>query len=440
MHPGSPTPGGGQPLDDDLEREIAEALGESSLLGMDAPRSSTARARDAFARRLDELDVRAPDTGAQRRTGLRKGVITHVGRDDVFVEFGPREQGVVPLAHFAENPDVGSTLTVHVDAWDGKQELYLCSLKRGVQDADWDTLERGAILMGQVTGANKGGLELRVGDLNAFLPASQASLERIERLESLVGQSFAVEVTEVDRERRRVVVSRRGLLAREREEKRAGAVRALLPGTTLSGRVTKVEAFGAFVDVGGVEGLVHVSQLAWTRVEKPEEVVKAGDQVKVQVLEVSPDGKRIGLSMKALLPDPWIAWTAEHGPGSLVEGTVTRVASYGAFLELAPGIEGLAHVSQLAPGGARSAREALRVGQKATVRVVSTDPGQRRIALSLLGDSGDRLGDDVADRATVREVLARTRAAQPQPTLGDLLKKALDKAAERDGGRKPGSR
>ncbi|MFM8979438.1 MAG: 30S ribosomal protein S1 [Planctomycetia bacterium] len=431
MTAGPTKPGSGQPLDDDLEREIAEALGDTSLLGMDAPRSSRARTRDAFERRLDEVQVPGEAATAQRRTGLRKGIITHVGRDDVFVEFGPREQGVVPLAHFAENPDVGTSLQVHVDAWDGKQELYLCSLQRGVQDADWASVEKGAILMGQVTGTNKGGLELRVGELSAFLPACQASLERVERLESLVGQSFPVEVTEVDRERRRIVVSRRGLLAREREEKRAGAARALLPGTATSGRVTKVEPFGCFVDLGGVEGLVHVSQMAWTRVEKPEEVVKAGDQVKVQVLEVSPDGKRISLSMKALLPDPWVTWTAEHAPGSLVEGTVTRVASYGAFLEVAAGIEGLAHVSQLAPGGARSARDAVHVGQKVTVRVVSVDAGQRRIALSLLGDGGERLGDDVADRATVREVLERTRAAQRQPTLGDLLKKALEQAEKR---------
>ncbi len=354
----------------------------------------------------------------------------------MFVEFGPREQGVVPLDHFSENPDTGTVLQVHVDSYDAKEGIYLCSLRRGVQSAEWDTLEKGAILMGQVTGVNKGGLDLQVGSLTAFLPASQVALERIEKLETLIGQSFPVEVTEVDRERRRIVVSRRGLLGREREEKRTSAVKALLPGTTVSGRITKVEPFGCFVDLGSVEGLVHVSQMSWTRVEKPEEVAKVGDQVKVQVLEVSEDGRRISLSMKALQSDPWIAWTAEHPAGSQVEGTVTRLAAYGGFIEVAPGVEGLAHVSQLAPNGVRTPREVLHAGQKVNVRVVNVDVAQHRIGLSLLNETGDRLTDDVADRATIQNVLEKARAAQPEPTLGDLLKRALAPRPPKDAKRR----
>lgn len=427
--------GKGQPLDDDLEREIAEALGETSLLGVGGPSNVKARSRDRVERLLDGLAVPGGAGGlgdpAQRATGPRKGTITHVGREDVFVEFGPREQGVVPLIQFAENPEVGETLTVHVDSFDPKEGIYVCSLRRGVQSAEWDTLEVGSVLMGQVLSVNKGGLELKVGSLSAFLPAGQVSLERIENLETLIGQSFPVEVIEVDRDRKRIVVSRRGILGREREEKRASATKALLPGTTVAGRVTKVEPFGCFVDLGGVDGLVHVSQMAWTRVEKPEDVVKVGDQVKVQVLEVSEDGRRISLSMKALQEDPWIGWTQEHPPGSLVEGTVTRMATYGGFIEVAPGIEGLAHVSQLVPGGARSTREALHAGQKVTVRVVTVDPLQRRIGLSLLTETGDRLTDDVADRATIKDVLSKSRAAAPEPTLGDLLKKAMEQQPKR---------
>jgi small subunit ribosomal protein S1 len=426
MSPVPPGAGKGQPLDDDLEREIAEALGETSLMGVGGPSSVKARSRDKIERLMDGLDVSAGAGPETRSTGIRKGTVTHVGREDVFLEFGPREQGVVPLTQFAENPEPGTVLTVHVDAFDAKEGLYLCSMKRGVQAAEWETLEVGSVLMGQVLAVNKGGLDVKVGNLSAFLPAGQASLERIEKLEVLIGQSFPVEVIEVDRDRRRIVVSRRGILGREREEKRAHATKALLPGTTVAGRVTKVEPFGCFVDLGGVEGLVHVSQMAWTRVEKPEEVVKAGDPVKVQVLEVSEDGRRISLSMKALQPDPWIGWTQEHPPGSMVEGTVTRLATYGGFVEVAPGIEGLAHVSQLVPGGARSAREALHAGQKVTVRVVQVDAVQRRIGLSLLTETGDRLTDDVADRATIRDVLARSKEAAPAPTLGDLLKKAME--------------
>jgi small subunit ribosomal protein S1 len=154
--------------------------------------------------------------------------------------------------------------------------------------------------------------------------------------------------------------------------------------------------------------------------------VKAGDPVKVQVLDVSEDGRRISLSMRALQTDPWVTWTAEHPVGSQVEGTVTRLAPYGGFVEIAPGLEGLAHVSQLSPHQVRSAKEVLHVGQKVTVRVAQIDPAQRRIGLSLLTERGDRLTDDVADTATIREVLSKSRASAPEPTLGDLLKRALE--------------
>lgn len=427
------SPQGGSPLDDELEKEIAEALGDTSLLGVGGPASGPPRGRTSLDRLLEgpaapggkkSAGAAAPE--GTRATGPRTGVVTHVGREDVFLEFGPREQGVVPLIQFSENPEVGASIRVHVDGFDGKEGLYLCSLKRGVQSAEWDTLEKGAILMGQVLAANKGGLDVKVGSLSAFLPASHASLEHVDDLGTLIGRTFAVEVIELDRERRRIVVSRRGLLAREREEKRTSAAKTLLPGVTVQGKVTKVEAFGCFVDLGGIDGLVHVSQMAWKRVEKPEEVVKVGDLVKVQVLEVSEDGRRISLSMKALEEDPWIGWTATHPVGSLVEGTVTRLAAYGAFVEVAPGLEGLAHVSQLSPQQIRSAKGVLHEGQKVTLRVASIDAAQRRIGLSLLTEHGDRLTDDVADSATIRDTLAKAKAAAPQPTLGDLLKRALE--------------
>ncbi len=420
----------GKPLDDDLEREIAEALGDTSLLGLNSPPAAgPVRARTSLDRLLEQAGPAGTGAGPAApgaATGFREGVVTHVGQEDVFLEFGPREQGVVPLTQFSENPEVGARLKVHVDGFDAKEGLFLCSMRRGVQAAEWATLEKGAVLMGHVMSVNKGGLDLRVGNLSAFLPASQIALERVENLEALIGQTFPVEVVEADRERHRIVVSRRGILGREREEKRASAVKTLLPGSVVEGRVTKVEPFGCFVDLGGIEGLVHVSQLAWKRVEKPDEVVKAGDRIKVQVLEVSEDGRRISLSKKALDEDPWLAWTAAHPVGSLVEGLVTRLAPYGAFVQVADGLEGLAHVSQLAPHQVRSAKEVLHEGQKVTVRVAQVDAAQRRIGLSLLTERGDRLTDDVADTATIREVQAKARAAAPEPTLGDLLRKALE--------------
>jgi ribosomal protein S1 len=413
------------PIDDDLEREIAEALGSASVFDLEREGATRPTGPPHPAPGKPRAARPAPKAEPAPGHGFRSGVVTGVGRDDVFLEFGPREQGVVPREQFEAEPKVGESVRVFVESFDAKEGLHLCSVRRTVQSAEWDTLEPGSLLMGTVLAANKGGLDLKVGSLGAFLPASHASLERVENLETLIGQTFPVEVVEVDRERRRIVVSRRAILARQRDEKRQTAVKSLEPGSVVSGRVTKVEPFGAFVDLGGVEGLVHVSQMAWKRVEKPDEIVKAGDVVKVQVLEVSEDGRRIGLGMKQLLPDPWITTTAEHPPGSLVEGTVTRLAPYGAFVQIAEGVEGLAHISQLSPHDVRSAREVVKEGQKVTVRVVNVDLDQRRIGLSLLTEHGDRLTDDVADKATIREVLKRTRGDEDQPTLGDILLKAL---------------
>jgi ribosomal protein S1 len=287
--------------------------------------------------------------------------------------------------------------------------------------------------MGTVKAVNKGGLDLQVGRvLTAFLPASHVALERIEDLESLVGQALPVEVVEIDRDRHRVVVSRRGILGRERAERRAKTVSSLAAGHIVQGTVTRVEPFGAFVDIGGVEGLLHVSQMAWKRVEKPEEIVKAGDQVKVQILEISEDGKRIGLGMKQLTEDPWLAFARQNLPGKVLQGTVTRLAPYGAFVQVAEGVEGLAHVSQLSSHQVRHAKEVVKEGQAVTVRIVNVDPAQRRIGLSLLTERGDRITDDVADDQTILEVTRKSRVEEP--TLGDLLKKALEGRSGSGGG------
>jgi small subunit ribosomal protein S1 len=399
-------------LDDDLEREIAEALGEESLLGIGRKRGASARPPEPLAD--------TPEAGK-----FCDATIAGVGTEDVFVAFGPREQGVIPADQFSSPPDVGETVRVYVERYDPKEGLYLCGLKRALQAAaGWDTVEVGAVVNATIRAVNKGGLDVQVGFLSGFLPASHAALERIEDLSVLVGVVLPVEVIEADPDRRRLVVSRRAVLARQRDERRQDAVERLASGQVLDGTVTRVEKFGAFVDIGGVEGLVHVSQLDWKRVQDPADVVKPGDVVKVQVLEIEEEGRRIRLGMKQLKEDPWIRFIREHPPGSIVEGTVTRLQAYGAFVEVADGIEGLAHVSRLSPMPVGHPREIVHAGQTIGVRVVDIEPERRRISLSLLTERGDRLTDDVADDDTIREVLERTRD-EAEPTLGDLLKRAL---------------
>ncbi|MDJ0976037.1 MAG: S1 RNA-binding domain-containing protein [Planctomycetota bacterium] len=404
------------PASDDLDKEIEAALGEQSVLDI---------ARDELLgpTRSSDAARRAADGGPIER-GYREGRVAGVTKNDVFVEFGPREQGVVPFEQFATEPKPGDDVRVYVEHFDNKEGIYVCSLRRGRQSADWATLDEGAVVAGTVKAANKGGLELQCGHITAFLPASHVSLERVDDLESLIGQHFEVEVIESDPERRKLVVSRRGILGRQRDQARAQAAAELGPGSVVSGKVTRVEPFGCFVDLGGVEGLVHVSEMSYVRVENPADHIEVGAEVKVQVLEIKEEGKRISLSIKALQQDPFDAFAIAHPTGSQVEGTVTRLASYGAFVQIAEGLEGLAHVSQLAPGGARSAREVVHIGQTLKWRVAQIEHERRRIGLSLLTDRGDRLTDDVADDDTIREVLEQSQEAEP--TLGDLLKRALE--------------
>lgn len=406
--------------DDDLEKEIAEALGEQSVLEI-----ATGELMPATSRRAGEPSVVTPGRFAE-------GVVAGIGEQDVFIEFGPRVQGVVPRDHFTSLPAQGDPLRVFVEDLDEKESLYLCSLRRTAQAGEWEVLEVGSLLVGEVKAVNRGGLELQCGVLTAFLPASHVSLERIEDLESLVGQRYEVEVLEIDAGRRRLVVSRRGLLARERDARRSEIVDTLQAGAVVPGKVTRIERFGAFVDLGGVEGLLHVSEMAWVRVEDPATQVSVGEDLKVQILKVEEGGKRISLSRKALLEDPWLRFSHEHPPGAVLQGTVTRIASYGAFIEVSEGIEGLAHISQLSPGPINTPKDVVRVGQGLAVRVVDVDLERRRIGLSLLTERGDRLTDDVADDETIREVLRRRREEEEagEPTLGDLLKKALEGGQE----------
>ncbi len=411
------------PSDDlDLDREIEEALGDTSLLGVGSP-SGARTSPGSASSPMDAADLSVVD-GEPEPGKFTDAQIAGVGQEDVFIEFGPRAQGVIPADQFSAPPEVGETVRVYVERFDSKEGLYLCSLKKSIQSAaGWGSLEPGAVVVATARAVNKGGIAVQVGTLEGFLPASHVSLDRIEDLETVIGQTWPVEVIEADPDRRKLVVSRRAILARERDEKAASTIETIQAGDVINGRVARIEKFGAFVDLGGIDGLVHVSQMAWKRVENPEDVVKVGDTVKVQVLEVDPVSRRIALGMKQFTEDPWMTFVHDHAPGSVLEGTVTRLASYGAFIEVAEGIEGLAHVSQLAPHSVGSPREVLKIGQKIAVRIAGYEPERRRIGLSLLTERGDRLTDDVADDATIRAVLQQDRPEEP--TLGDILKRAL---------------
>ncbi len=385
--------------------------------------------QEADAREL-EAELAASREGARAasaQSGLYRVRVAGVSGEDVVVELNPRVQGVVPLAEFETPPAVGSTLEV---ALTGKEEggLWSFSVQHARKLAAWSEVEVGALVKGTVIGMNKGGLELRVAGARGFLPSSQIALQHVEDLASFAGQTLVCEVLEVDRERRSLVLSRRSVLEEELREQRGDSLSGLHPGARARGKVKRLESYGAFVEVApGVEGLLHVSNLSHRRVERPDELLKLGQELEVVVLEVSPDGKRIGLGRKQLEEDPWDAAAARLRPGSVLQGTVRRLAEFGAFVEVEPGLEGLLHVSQLGQGRVKSPREVLKVGQELSVRIVSLDPRARRLSLSRLDERGALLGSEEAAEGAEIEAALREGDAPLGQSLGALFKRALRK-------------
>ncbi|MEQ8764010.1 MAG: S1 RNA-binding domain-containing protein [Planctomycetota bacterium] len=393
----------------DIDKEVEAALGEQSVFDL-------AGATEGEIEGADPSDERA-----------RVGRIVDIGKEDVIVEFGPREQGIVPLAHFSQRPNKGVLMRFIVERFDDENDLYVLSLKKQVQKSTWDELEVGQVINATVVGHNKGGLELTACNQRAFMPFSQIALERVDDPTPLLNQTFPCEVVELDKPKKRLVLSRRIVLERERGEALKKSVETLQAGSVLKGKVTRIEDFGAFVDVvNGIEGLVHISNLSLSRVEKVDEVVKVGDIVEVKVLKIEKGGKRISLGMKQLAPDPWEGLGQKYSPEQAYKGKVTRTADFGAFVELEPGIEGLVHISQLSDQRVSSTTSVVQSGQEVTVRVLSIDPDKRRISLTMRTDAGEQAAaSDEADRDTVREYKNPSRGKASQ-SLGDLLRRAMD--------------
>lgn len=372
------------------------------------------------------LQAEEPTPASSGDDKLWRGVVEGISGDDVIIELGPRKQGVVSLREFEETPKVGDVLRFAVLG--REDDLWLLSMSEAREIAAWDDLKVGSLVKARVSGQNQGGLTLKIGKNEAFMPLSQVSIQRDFEASSLMGQTIVCEVLEVDRSRKRCLLSRRRVEEDERAAAMQETVGRLHAGMVLSGKVTRIEAFGAFIDVGnGLEGLCHVSNISRKRVEDVKEVLKVGQEVQVKVLEIKDGGKRLGLGMKQLEPDPWDGVEQRYRADSQVAGTVTRIADFGAFIELEPGVDGLLHVSQLGPERVRKVSDVIKMGEEVTVRIVAVEPGARRISLSRLDSRGAVLGSDEAvDGSLINEVLAKPEQGTLSTNLGALFKKALE--------------
>ncbi len=307
-----------------------------------------------------------------------------VHRDDVFFDVGARQQGVVALKNFAAPPETGAVFDVVVSRFDAAEGLYELVLPGGAVDVgDWSEVAEGMIVEARVTGHNKGGLECEVNRLRAFIPASQVSMYRVEDLSEFVDQKFACVVTEANPEKRNLVLSRRAVLERERAEAKESLLASLEVGQTHEGMVRSLQNFGAFVDLGGVDGLIHISQLSWDRLKHADEVLQVGQKVKVKILKIDPQTGKIGLGYRDLSENPWANAARDYPVRTPVQGRVSRIMDFGAFVRLGPGVEGLVHISELSHKRVMRVSDVVSEGQEVEVMVLAVDPEAQRISLSL---------------------------------------------------------
>jgi ribosomal protein S1 len=352
----------------EMDEEIAAALGGQSiddLFGADAKRAP------------GKTDILEPQTLCRAR-------IVSIHSEDVFIDLGGRNQGVLSLRQFATPPVVGAILEVNAGRFDADEGLYQSTLPGAAQSVeDWSQINVGMVVEARVTGHNKGGLECEVNRLRGFMPAGQISPYRVENLEQFVGQTFNCVVTEANPERRNLVLSRRGVLERERQEAKEKMVSSLQVGDVREGLVRSLQEFGAFVDIGGVDGLLHISQLSWQRVKHPSEVLEVGQAIKVKVQKIDPASGKISLAFRDLMENPWTGAARKYPVGSRVTGTVTRLMEFGAFVQLEPGVEGLVHISELAHQRVFRAGDIVKEGQSIEAQVSTVDEQNQRIGLSI---------------------------------------------------------
>jgi small subunit ribosomal protein S1 len=330
------------------------------------------------------------------------GEIVSVTPTEVLVDVGAKSEGLVPSKELErlgrdglESLKVGQVIPVYVVRSEDREGNLLLSIRRAEEESDWrraqQLYEESEAIETQVAGFNKGGLIVRLGRLRGFVPASQLVAEHRgsnaqqpeERWARLVGTEIHVKVIELNRKRKRLILSERAALRVVREAQKAELLENLRPGEVRRGVVSSLADFGAFVNLGGADGLIHLSELSWNRTAKPKEVLDVGQEVDVYVLNVDRERKRIALSLKRLEPEPWATAESRYYVGQLVEGTITRLANFGAFALVNDELEGLIHISELSNGRINHPQEVVHEGEKHVMRIIRIDPKRRRMGLSL---------------------------------------------------------
>jgi small subunit ribosomal protein S1 len=322
------------------------------------------------------------------------GIVVRVDKDEVLVDIGYKSEGVIPVSELSirrsVNPADEVSLNDEIDALvltkeDAEGRLIL-SKKRARFELAWKAIEtaheNSDPVEGRVIEVVKGGLILDLG-VRGFLPASLVDIRRVQDLDEFMGKELRCKVIELNRSRNNVVLSRRAVLEDERKEMRQAILDRLQPGDVVEGQISNIVDFGAFVDLDGMDGLIHISELSWSHVNHPSEVLEIGQTVKVKVLDIDRDRQRISLGLKQTQSDPWQQVLDSYAEGDVVQGRVTKVVTFGAFVEILPGVEGLVHISELAQHHVENPREVVSQGDLVNVKIIEVDAERRRLSLSL---------------------------------------------------------
>jgi small subunit ribosomal protein S1 len=322
------------------------------------------------------------------------GTVVRVDKDEVLVDIGYKSEGVIPVAELSirrsVNPDdevkVGEPVDALVLTKEDAEGRLILSKKRARFELAWKQIEdaeaTGRPVTGKVIEVVKGGLILDLG-VRGFLPASLVDIRRVQDLDEFLGQELQCKVIELNRTRNNVVLSRRAVLEDERKEMRQAILDRLNPGDVVEGQISNIVDFGAFVDLDGMDGLIHISELSWSHVNHPSEVLEIGQKVRVKVLDIDRDRQRISLGLKQTQTDPWQQVLEQYQEGDVADGRVTKVVTFGAFVEILPGVEGLVHISELAQHHVENPREVVSQGDRVRVLILEMDADRRRLSLSL---------------------------------------------------------
>jgi small subunit ribosomal protein S1 len=382
------------------------------------------------------------------------GKVVRIDQDEVLVDIGYKSEGVIPSNELSirksvdpsQEVELGEEVDALVLTKEDQEGRLILSKKRARFEKAWRRIEKaadsGEPVEGTVIEVVKGGLILDLG-VRGFLPASLVDIRRVQNLDEFMGQKLECKVIELNRSRNNVVLSRRAVLEEERKEVREQILGRLEPGQVVEGKISNIVDFGAFVDLEGIDGLIHISELSWSHVNHPSEVVSIGDTVRVKVLDIDKDRQRISLGLKQTQEDPWQRVLNEYKEGDVVEGKVTKIVAFGAFVQILPGVEGLVHISELAQHHVESPAEVVRPGDELKVKILEVDDSRRRLSLSVKRVEGQELptrepSDDVViedaeppeDLAPASDGEAAPESEAPEAEAASAEAEAAEPAAE----------